>query len=106
MKKEVKKNTIKNETVKSVKTKQKVQKVKELTLYTFDDVVSAFYQGLLRGSQCSMYLCDVDKKSFVPGAVNSTLNDFKESPELLKELSMMPLREYLLYIDGLTDTHK
>lgn len=106
MKKEVKKNTTKNKTVKSIKITQKAEKVKGLALYTFDDVVSAFYQGLLRGAQCSMYLHDVDKKSFIPEAVNSTLNDFKESPKLLKELAMMPLREYLLYIESLTNMPK
>ena len=102
MKKEVKKNTIKNETVKSVKTKQKVQKVKGLTLYTFDDVVSAFYQGLLRGGQAVIYLHDAEKKEFSVQAINETLREFSQSAETLKNLSMMPLREYLLYVDSIT----
>ena len=102
MKKETKNNTTKKRVIKGDTTTQKKENVKGLTLYTFDDVVSAFYQGLLRGGQAVIYLHDTAQKEYSIDAINMTLNDFKETPEKLKELSKMPLREYLLYVDSVT----
>ena len=84
--------------VKNIKNKVS-QDLTNNKLYTLDDMLQVLYNGMLRGSQASLYAVDKNKREALSDIISSVVNTVKTEHDL-KALGSSRLAEYLLLVDS------